>query len=149
MSKRLGVLSAAIAAAALVVGVVSPAAGASGNDHQHQTIRVDAIATELNLVNVSTKGPSLGDEIVFSEKLLQAGKRLGTRARYARPYPWSATRRSASRRTRSTTDRSPHRRWLSLVARHRTLWPSLEAPASTRVRMVRYTSNQSQIRRGY
>jgi hypothetical protein len=77
MGKRLGVLSAAIAVAALVVGVVSPAAGASGNDHQDQTISVDAIVTELNLVNVVTKGGSLGDEIVFSQKLLQDGNQVG------------------------------------------------------------------------
>ena len=77
MSKRLGVLSAAIAAAALVVGGVSPAAGSSGNDHRHQTLRVDAIVTELNQVNVSTTGSSLGDEIVFSEKLLQGGNEVG------------------------------------------------------------------------
>ena len=77
MGKRLGVLSAAIAVAALVVGGVSAAAGSSGNDDQHQTLRVDAIVTELNLVPVSPKGPSLGDEIVFSEKLLQGGTEVG------------------------------------------------------------------------
>jgi hypothetical protein len=77
MGKRLGVLGAAIAVAALVVGVAIPAAGSSGDDHQHQTIRVTAIVTELNLVAVSSKGPSLGDEIVFAEKLLQGANQVG------------------------------------------------------------------------
>lgn len=81
MSKRLGILSAAIAAAALVVGVAIPAAGSaaasSGNAATHRTIRVVAIVTELNLIPVGTKGPSLGDEIVFAEKLLQGGHQVG------------------------------------------------------------------------
>jgi hypothetical protein len=78
MGKRLGVLGAVIVVAALVVGVAIPAAaGSSGDDHQHQTIRVTAIVTELNLVAVSSKGPSLGDEIVFAEKLLQRGNQVG------------------------------------------------------------------------
>lgn len=77
MGKRLGILGAIIAVAALVVAVVTPAWGSSGNNPQHQTIRVVAIVTELNLVPVSSKGPSLGDEIVFSEKLLQGGNQVG------------------------------------------------------------------------
>ena len=77
MGKRLGVLGAIIAVAALVVSVVTPAWGSSSNNPQHQAIRVVAIVTELNLVAVSSKGPSLGDEIVFAEKLLQGGKQVG------------------------------------------------------------------------
>jgi hypothetical protein len=77
MSKWLGVLSAAIAAVVLAVGVVSPAAGSSGNEHRHRTLRVDAIVTELSQVDVGATGPSLGDQIVFSEKLLQGGNEVG------------------------------------------------------------------------
>jgi hypothetical protein len=77
MGKRLGVLGAAIAVAALLAGVVTPAWGSSGNSSQHQAIRVVAIVTELNLVAVSSKGPSLGDEIVFSQNLLQGGNQVG------------------------------------------------------------------------
>jgi len=77
MGKRLGILGAAIAVAALVAGVVTPAWGSSGNNSQHQAIPVVAIVTELNLVPVSSTGPSLGDEIVFAEKLLQGGKQVG------------------------------------------------------------------------
>ena len=77
MGKRLGILGAAIAVAALVAGLVTPAWGSSGNNSQHQAIRVVAIVTELNLVPVSSKGPSLGDEIVFSQNLLQGGNQVG------------------------------------------------------------------------
>lgn len=78
MGKRLGILGAAtIAVAVLVIGVASAAAGSSGNNNNNRTIRVDAIVTELNLVHAGTKGPSLGDEIVFSEKLLQDGAQVG------------------------------------------------------------------------
>ena len=77
MGKRLGILGGAIAVAALVAGVVTPAWGSSGNNSQHQAIRVVAIVTELNLVPVSSKAPSLGDEIVFSQNLLQGGNQVG------------------------------------------------------------------------
>jgi allene oxide cyclase len=81
MSKRLGILSAVIAAPAVVAGVASPAAdaaaGSSGNADPHRTVPVTAIVTELNLVPVGSKGPSLGDEIVFSENLLYGGNQVG------------------------------------------------------------------------
>jgi hypothetical protein len=80
MGKRLGaisVASVAIAVVALAVGVVSPALGSSGAAARHRTIRVTAVVTELNLVDVGAKGPSLGDEIVFSEKLLKGGNQVG------------------------------------------------------------------------
>jgi hypothetical protein len=38
---------------------------------------VVAIITELSLVDVGDKGTSLGDEIVFSSKLLQDGNQVG------------------------------------------------------------------------
>jgi hypothetical protein len=76
MGKGLGALGAAVAVVALAVGVVTPAAGSSANNHQHHTFRVDAVITELNLVNAGS-GPSLGDEIVFSNKLLQGGTEVG------------------------------------------------------------------------
>lgn len=63
MGKRLGVLSAAIAVAALVVGLALPAAGSASNGGTHHTFRVVAITTELNLelnlLDLGAKGPSL------------------------------------------------------------------------------------------
>ena len=77
MFKRFGALSVAIAVVALAVGVAIPAAASSRAAHEHPTIRVVAIITELSLVDVGDKGPSLGDEIVFSSKLLQDGNQVG------------------------------------------------------------------------
>lgn len=77
MGKRLGVLGAAIAIVALVVGAVSPALGSAGDDDEGQTIRVVAITTEQAFVDVGDEGESLGDEFVFSSKLLKGGEEVG------------------------------------------------------------------------
>jgi hypothetical protein len=77
MGKRLGIVSAAIAAAALVVGLAIPALGASGHNGQHRTFRVTATLTEVSQIDLGAKGPSLGDEIVFSGNLLQNGHLVG------------------------------------------------------------------------
>jgi hypothetical protein len=77
MGMRLGALSAAIAVVALAVGVVSPAVGSSGGAAEERTFRVVANITEVNFVDVGTEGASLGDEIVFSNKLLEDGNEVG------------------------------------------------------------------------
>jgi Allene oxide cyclase barrel like domain len=77
MGKRLGILSTAIAAAALVVGLALPAFGASSHTGQQRTFRVTATVTEVNQIDLGATGPSLGDEIVFSGKLLQGGHQIG------------------------------------------------------------------------
>jgi allene oxide cyclase-like protein len=78
MTKRFGALSAAIAVVAFAAGVASPAAGSSNNDgREHHTIRFLGTVTELNLVDVRPQGASLGDEIVFSEKLTHGGHQIG------------------------------------------------------------------------
>jgi hypothetical protein len=77
VSKRLGALGVAIAAVALLVGVVSPAVGASGGATKQRTIRVDSIITEVNFVDVAPTGASLGDEVVFSNKLLDGANQVG------------------------------------------------------------------------
>ena len=76
MGKRLQVLCATVAAALLVVGVVNAASGSPGGP-KHQRLRVRAIVTELNRVSVGTNGPALGDQVVFSNKLLRHGKDVG------------------------------------------------------------------------
>jgi hypothetical protein len=84
--KRLGLLGAVIAVMALVVGAVSPALGSSSqgtastaSSHvDKQTIRVVAVFTEFDAgIDVGAPGFSLGDEVVFSGNLLQAGKQMG------------------------------------------------------------------------
>jgi hypothetical protein len=85
--KRLGLLGAVIAVMALVVGAVSPALGsssqgaastASGIANKEQTIRVTAVFTEFDAnIDLGAPGFSLGDEVVFSGNLLQAGEQVG------------------------------------------------------------------------
>jgi hypothetical protein len=85
--KRLGLLGAVIAVMALVVGAVSPALGSSGQGaastasgiaNKEQTIRVTAVFTEFDAsIDVGAPGFSLGDEVVFSGNLLQAGEQVG------------------------------------------------------------------------
>ena len=77
MGKRLGALSAVIAVVALAVGIALPAAGSTGNAAQDQTIRVTAVTTEQKLLDLGGPGFSLGNEIVFSQKLLQGANQLG------------------------------------------------------------------------
>jgi hypothetical protein len=87
MGKRLGILGAVIAVVALVVGAVSPALGApgegaastfSGQADKQQTIRVLAVFTEFDAnIDLGAPGLSLGDEVVFSGNLLQAGNQVG------------------------------------------------------------------------
>jgi hypothetical protein len=75
MRKRVGVLGISIAATALTVGVALPAAGSSS--HSDHTFRVTATVTELAQLDLGATGPSLGDEIVFSGKLLKSGHEIG------------------------------------------------------------------------
>ena len=77
MGKRLGALSAVIAVVALAVGIALPALGSTGHAAHHRTIRVTAVVTELKLLDLGGTGFSLGNEIVFSEKLLQGANQLG------------------------------------------------------------------------
>ena len=77
MGKRLGVVVAAVALVALGVGAVTPALSASGSDDKQRTIRLVAINTEGNFVDVGAKGETLGDYFVFTHKLLRQGKQVG------------------------------------------------------------------------
>ena len=77
MGKRLGALGAVIAVLALAVGIALPAAGSTGHAAQDQTIRVTAVTTEQKLLDLGGPGFSLGNEIVFSQKLLQGANQVG------------------------------------------------------------------------
>jgi hypothetical protein len=70
MGKRLSVLGAAIALVALAVGVVSPAWGSSGD--KETRFRLLAVITELKF-----QGTALGDQIVFTNKLLRGDTEVG------------------------------------------------------------------------
>jgi hypothetical protein len=77
MGKRLGALGAVIAVVALAVGIALPAAGSTDHAAQHQTIRVTAVDTELKLLDLGGTGFALGNEIVFSQNLLQGTTQTG------------------------------------------------------------------------
>jgi hypothetical protein len=77
MGKRLGLLGAVIALVALAVGAANPALGSSGDDDEGRTIRVVSITTEQEFLDIGTKGFGLGDEFVFSSKLLKGGEQVG------------------------------------------------------------------------
>jgi hypothetical protein len=80
-AKRLGIAGAVIAVMALVVGAVSPALGAArqgSGSTTTKTLRLTAVFTEFDPnIDVGAAGFSLGDEVVFSGNLLQAGKQVG------------------------------------------------------------------------
>jgi hypothetical protein len=77
MSRRLGVLSAAIAVVALAVGVVTPALGSSGDDDDQRTIRVVSVLEEEAFVDLGEEGESVGDQFVFTSRLLKGGEEVG------------------------------------------------------------------------
>jgi hypothetical protein len=79
MLKRLGVVGAAVAVAALAVGSVGPATGSGGADHGHDRdkIKVVSTITEEAEVDVGKRGFSLGDMFVFTAKLTKHHKKVG------------------------------------------------------------------------
>ncbi|MFP3712156.1 allene oxide cyclase barrel-like domain-containing protein [Puerhibacterium sp. TATVAM-FAB25] len=76
MKKTLGILGMTVATLGLAAGAASSAAARSGNDRDH-TIRVDATITEVAMVDLGAKGPSLGDQIVFTNELTRGGREVG------------------------------------------------------------------------
>ena len=54
-----------------------PAAGSSGQGGKDRTFRVTATVTEVSQIDLGAPGASLGDEIMFSGKLLQGGHQVG------------------------------------------------------------------------
>jgi hypothetical protein len=75
--KRTGAIGVVIAAAVLVVGIVSPAVGSSSGRSKQRDIRVHGVVTEVNAVDAAPVGASLGDQVVFSEKLLSRTTQVG------------------------------------------------------------------------
>jgi hypothetical protein len=79
MNKGLGVLGAAIALVALGIAVVTPAVSASqDNDNESErVIRLVAVNTEGNFLDLGAKGDTLGDYFVFTHKLMRSGEQIG------------------------------------------------------------------------
>jgi hypothetical protein len=80
MLKRLGVMGAMIAVAALAVSSVGPATGQLGADRHgddRDKVRVLSTLTEEAFIDVGEADFSLGDTYVFSSKLTKHRKRVG------------------------------------------------------------------------
>lgn len=73
--KRLTGLGAALVVIALALAAALPAS--SGQGDKWQTIRVNAITTEENFLDLGDTGPSLGDEFIFHDDLRKGGKVVG------------------------------------------------------------------------
>jgi hypothetical protein len=72
MGKRLSLLGAAIALVALAVGAVGPAWGSASDKDRHRTFTVEALTTEQHF-----EGTALGDQIVFTTRLLRGDTEVG------------------------------------------------------------------------
>jgi hypothetical protein len=75
MGKRSVVLGAAVALVALAVGAVGPAWGASGDKEKQRTFTLEAVTTEQ-----AFEGTALGDQIVFTGRLLKGATEVGHQA---------------------------------------------------------------------
>jgi hypothetical protein len=65
----------------VVLGMLMPAAPmahASGHGDKTQTLRIVAVEIQSEFLDLGTPGPSLGDELVFSETLFKKKREVGT-----------------------------------------------------------------------
>jgi hypothetical protein len=74
---KLGVLTAALAIVVLGALTFGSAIAAAHGKH-NRALRVVGIQNQFQSVDVAPTGPSLGDEIVFSETLRRHGREVGT-----------------------------------------------------------------------
>jgi hypothetical protein len=121
--------------------------GASGGTARQRTIRIDSIVTEVNFVDVGPVGASLGDEIVFSEKLLDGGKQIGHEGAVCTTVSMERNEAQCIATFSFPDGEITVQGLSSWVARHHTQGPSLEAPVDTRARPANYTSPRSRPRR--
>jgi hypothetical protein len=77
MGKRWGVLGAAVALVVLLIGLVGPISSASGDNGRRHSFRLEALSTEQNFLDLGAAGISLGDQIVFTTKLLRGNTEVG------------------------------------------------------------------------
>jgi hypothetical protein len=71
---RLGISAGVLAIVLLALG---PAVAAAHSDGK-QTLRLVATQDQSETLDLGTPGPSLGDELVFSEVLRERGRQVGT-----------------------------------------------------------------------
>jgi len=78
---RRSVHAAAVAIIAVGVLVVGAAPAAAGGKGERNKLRLAGTITQFQFLDLGTPGPSLGDEIVFSEVLRNDGREVGTAGR--------------------------------------------------------------------
>lgn len=75
MFRKLSVIAAIIAVAAFAIATLMPSAGAAGDGTTW--IRVNSFLAEERFVDEAPAGESLGDQLVFSSRLMRFGKQVG------------------------------------------------------------------------
>jgi hypothetical protein len=75
MVRKISVVGGLVALVALVVATLGPAAGAA--DETDGTIRVKSFTTQEQFVDLPPQNFSLGDEFVFSARLMKSGELVG------------------------------------------------------------------------
>jgi hypothetical protein len=78
MRSTRGFAAAALMLAALAVLSVAPAASAHGNGKGKAPLRLTSQEIQSTFLDLGPTGPSLGDELVFSEALFRRGNEVGT-----------------------------------------------------------------------
>jgi hypothetical protein len=77
MIRKVSAAGALVALVALAVATLGHTAGAAGGDDTTRWIRVNSFTTEEQFVDLPPQGFSLGDEFVFSARLMKFGKHVG------------------------------------------------------------------------
>jgi hypothetical protein len=70
-------LHAAVLAVVVLGALISSTAVATASGKHHGTLRIAATENQSEFLDLGTAGPSLGDELVFSEKLFIHGRDVG------------------------------------------------------------------------
>jgi hypothetical protein len=79
VGSRRAAVAAIVTLGALVLSSGTAVAGGKGKDkHKGETLRLVATELQSEFLDLGTPGPSLGDEIVFSEVLRSRGREVGT-----------------------------------------------------------------------
>jgi hypothetical protein len=71
-------LRAAVLALTAVLVLGGGAANGAGHGHGKKPLKLVAVEIQSEFLDLGTPGPSLGDELVFSETLFKKGREVGT-----------------------------------------------------------------------
>ena len=74
---RLGQVGVAVAGVTLAMALGLPAVGSSDDRGRGRDLRFDAVIAEAAFIDAGDAGPSLGDQIVFTNTLTSSGSEVG------------------------------------------------------------------------